>query len=65
VAVTIEGEGTAAAAALCEVEGEQAAVAARVGFSVFGWWSGGTDELNYHTTLKRIKLAKCNILHNR
>jgi hypothetical protein len=36
VAATIEGEGrpAAAAAALCEVEGQQAAVAARVGFSV-------------------------------
>jgi hypothetical protein len=33
--------------------------------SAFGWWSGGTDELNYHTTLKRVKLAKCNILQNR
>jgi hypothetical protein len=33
--------------------------------SAFRWWSGGTDELNYHTTLKRIKLAKCNILQNR
>jgi hypothetical protein len=33
--------------------------------SAFRWWSGGTDELNYHTTLKRMKLAKCNILHNR